>query len=254
MSIASIRIEPLGKDNFDTWKIQMQALLVKNDSWKYVNGTHLKPEANDTQWINEDAKAKSDLILAMSTSELRHTKNCETSNDVWKKLHSTYQSTGPARKAALLKSLILLKMNAGGDMRSHIDMFSDLVDKINEVDLMNIDDLLTILLLYSIPEEYEQFRIAIETQENLISTEALKIKLLDEYEARNRNQSESTPGALLAHKKYNNNKPKELSTNQKFKFKCYSCGKVGHRAAECRSKPIKNQNDSMYINAAVTGV
>jgi len=27
-------------------------------------------------------------------------------------------------------------MYAGGDMKSHIDMFSDLVDKINEVDLM----------------------------------------------------------------------------------------------------------------------
>jgi len=56
----------------------MQALLGKNDSWKYVNWTPLKPEANDTQWINEDAKAKSDLTLAMSTSVLRHTKNCES--------------------------------------------------------------------------------------------------------------------------------------------------------------------------------
>jgi len=224
--------------------------LIKNDSWKYVSGTLLKPEDNFAQWLREDAKAKSDLILAMSTSELRHTKNCETANDVWRKLHSTYQSTGPARKATLLKSLILLKMNAGGDMRSHIDKFSDLVDKINEVDFMNIDDLLTILLLYSIPEEYEQFRIAIETQENLISTEALKIKLVDEYEARKRNPNEPTPGALMVHKKYNPSKPKHLSTNQKFKFKCYSCGKVGHRAAECKSKPMKNQSDSMYINIA----
>jgi len=89
-----------------------------------MNGTLLKPEDNFAQWINEDAKTKSDLILAMSTSELRHTKNFETSNEVWEKLHSTYQYTDPARKAAMLRSMILLKMNAGGDMKIHINKFS----------------------------------------------------------------------------------------------------------------------------------
>jgi hypothetical protein len=69
-------------------------------------------------------------------------------------------------------------------MRNHIDKFFDIVDKLNEVELVNINDLLAIVLLYSIPEEYEPFRVAIETQDTLLSPEALNIKLLDEYEAR----------------------------------------------------------------------
>jgi hypothetical protein len=31
MSGNVIRIEPLGKENYDTWKLQMEAVLVKNE-------------------------------------------------------------------------------------------------------------------------------------------------------------------------------------------------------------------------------
>ena len=39
MSGHSVHIEKLSKENFDTWKLQMEAILVKNDFWSYVNGT-----------------------------------------------------------------------------------------------------------------------------------------------------------------------------------------------------------------------
>ena len=36
MNVSAVsRIETLNKDNYDTWKMQMQAILVKNNAWKY---------------------------------------------------------------------------------------------------------------------------------------------------------------------------------------------------------------------------
>jgi hypothetical protein len=134
MSYTSVKIEPLGKDNFDTWKIQIEALLIKNDSWKYVNGTIPKPKEQPeavTTWESNDAKAWSDLILTICPSELKQIKNCPTSKDIWNKLHSVYQSQGPARKAMLLKTLILLKMKNGEDMRDHIRNFFDVASWTN---------------------------------------------------------------------------------------------------------------------------
>lgn len=58
----------------------MEALLVKNDTWKYVNGENVKPapiEGNAErenairEWIIADQKARADLILAMNPSELK---------------------------------------------------------------------------------------------------------------------------------------------------------------------------------------
>ncbi|KAK2577097.1 hypothetical protein KPH14_006264, partial [Odynerus spinipes] len=66
-SSSAVRIELLNKDNYDTWKIQMEALLVKNDAWAYVSGKTTKPtliagdassEAAIKKWESEDRKAK----------------------------------------------------------------------------------------------------------------------------------------------------------------------------------------------------
>lgn len=82
-AINSTRLEMLSNDNYDTWKIQVEALLVINDMWAYVCGENPWPavtgegEAKEaaerafSQWVFQDRKAKSDLILTMSPSELK---------------------------------------------------------------------------------------------------------------------------------------------------------------------------------------
>jgi len=101
-TINSTRLELLSKNNYDTWRIQAEALLIKNDTWGYVSGEKPRPvmttdtatrTAHDA-WIVEDRKAKSDLILSIHPSELKQIKGCDTSKDVWDKLESIYASKG----------------------------------------------------------------------------------------------------------------------------------------------------------------
>lgn len=65
----------------------MEALLVKNEEWGYVSG-EIKPplETADDEnarkaveaWKKGDSRAKSDIILSISPSELKQIKNCTT--------------------------------------------------------------------------------------------------------------------------------------------------------------------------------
>jgi len=58
-----------------------KSLLVKSDDWKYVSGQFSRPTDSQEKaldWDINDSKAKSDLILSISTSEFRQVKNCET--------------------------------------------------------------------------------------------------------------------------------------------------------------------------------
>ena len=100
----------------------MKFLLIRNSTWKYVNGVTARPaapEAAAKAWDESDLKAQSDLVLSISPSEIRHIKGCNTSREIWLKLERIYQSKGPARKATLLKRLILHRMQEG-EMRANI--------------------------------------------------------------------------------------------------------------------------------------
>ena len=112
MARSSYHIEPLNKENFDTWSVQAQAVFIKNKLWVYVDGTIQKPE-NDpvtkAKYEEQDLLSRSELLLLMSPSELKQVKNCKNSKKVWDILKATYQSKGPARKATLLKQVISKK-------------------------------------------------------------------------------------------------------------------------------------------------
>ena len=264
--VNSTRLETLTKDNYDTWVIQVEALLVKNDTWCYVNGEKPRPEgpgtADDpvtraaiTAWEKEDRKAKSDLILAISPTELKQVRGCITSKDVWDKLKTIYDSKGPARKATLLKRLIQTKMSEGGDVKKHIAEFFDAIDKLESMEVNVNGDLLSIMLLYSLPSSFENFRCAIESRDSLPSAEQLKIKIIEEHEARNQ-ATGSESGAMFAHR--NKHNPKHASTprdendakaSTRFKYKCSFCKIVGHKYADCRKR--KKQETDKANNTEV---
>lgn len=251
--INSTRIEVLSKDNYDTWKIHVEALLIKNDLWSYVCGEKQKPEPaaieasqeNQIQaqaaiddWIKMDRKAKSDLLLSINSSEVKQVSACGTSKEVWDKLESIYVSKGPARKATLFKQLMLHRMGEEDDIKDHLAKFLDAVDKLKSMDVTLDSDMLTIMLLYSLPDSFENFRIAVDT---LMNVESLKVKIIEETEARRQKSSNNVSGAMLA-KNLNvqdnsdSTKQNDKKRNQRSKLKCHYCHIQGHKITECRKK------------------
>lgn len=97
------------------------------------------------------------MILSISASQLKIVKNCQTSHELWLKLENTFQSEGPVRKATLLKSLTLQKMQEGADVREHLDNFFDSVAKLADRDVNINSDKLAIMMLYSQPSSFENF-------------------------------------------------------------------------------------------------
>lgn len=175
--VNSTRIKLLTKHNYDTWRIQVEALLVKSDSWPYVIGDIPKPVVTGTgddliasqaalnAWMTQDRKAKSDLILSMSPEQLKHLRNCEYSKDVWDKLKSVYASQGPMRKATLLEQLLLKKMQEGDDIRDYLSQYMDIIDKLHALEIDINGDLLSVMLLHSLPSNFDNFCCAIKSRE-----------------------------------------------------------------------------------------
>lgn len=242
----------------------MQALLIKNEFWEYANGQRPKPECipGDAQsmesarkWALEDGKAKADIILAIKPSELKQVKECNTSHELWRKLQAVYQPSGPARKATLIKQLTYHRMEEGGDAREHLLKFFDTVDKLSEMDVDINNDLLSVMLLHSLPASFENFRCAIESRDAIPTPDALRIKILEEGESRKHQERSNGTDAMFARKKNDRSKgktrkiesePKKDSKapqkKEPFKFRCHRCRKFGHKAADCTESPKDKAN------------
>ena len=276
--VNSSRLETLSKDNYDTWRIQVEALLIKNDTWGYVCDEKKKPEiiagnaaskAAHDAWTNQDRKAKSDLILSINPSELKQIRGCVTSKEVWEKLENVYMSKGPRRMASLLKQITQQKLQEGEDVREHLSKFFDAVGKLEDMDVNINDKLLTIMILNSLPNSFENFRCAIETRDILPDADDLKVKILDEYNTRKQAVDDPNSGAMFAkphHPGWKSSKGgkgsgyederKQNPGGSRVKYKCGFCGKQGHKEANCFKKKqspkqhAKFAEETYFINSA----
>ncbi|XP_043285934.1 ubiquitin carboxyl-terminal hydrolase 47-like [Venturia canescens] len=103
------RIELLTKNNFDTWSMQIEALLTKDELWAYVDGSNKISAAEDSEreaWLKQDKKTKASLILAISPPELYRVRGCETAQEVWFALQRSYAYDAvnpPEKKAPWMK-------------------------------------------------------------------------------------------------------------------------------------------------------
>lgn len=253
--------------HYNTWVIQVEALLVKHDSWPYVNGDLPKPvvigegqelataQAALNHWTTQDRKAKSDLILSISPTELKHIRNCNTSQEVWDKLKSVYASQGPMRKATLLEQLLLKRMH---DVRDYLLRFMDTVDKLNNMEIEINGDLLSIMLLHSLPSSFDNFCCAIKSRDNLPDIDTLMIKIIEEYDSKIHKSGDSNSSALLSkHQSKTTKGTTGRSRNGKTvanppNYKCHYCKRKGHKEADCFKKKRDDEKRANAEKANIT--
>ena len=248
-SVSTQHIEKL-TENYESWKLHMRSILIYNDLWPYTNGIRIKTEENEQEWISKDEKALALIFLSVHQSQLNHVKKAKTSKEAWEKLKMVHESKGPVRKAALYKQLYKMKKDESESMTQYISTLQNKAEQLEDAGIKLPDELLSIMLLNSLPAEYENFCVAIESRDELPHPENLKIKLIEEEARRGENgvaSSEATDknDALITKRKTANKfvkqKEKEKYKQTKFNGTCHVCKKYGHRAAECRSKTERTQ-------------
>jgi len=122
----------------------------------------------------------------------------------------------------------------------HLRMFFNVIDKLAEMDVDINHDLLTIMLLYSLPPSFESFRCAIELRDELPTPEALRVKIIEQDDARRNDARSGTANAMIVKKQFGrdpnrkgtseskSNTKGEKATKGEFKYKCHRCRKIGH--------------------------
>lgn len=145
----------------------------------------------------------------------------------------------------------------------HVNEFTSKAGQLEVAGIETPDELLFIMLLNSLPEEYENFNVAMESRDNTPTLKVLKAKLKEEEARQNDRNAKANDGdkksyALLAKGSTNRGKQRmnreghTKSNTPKFDGKCFNCDKIRHRSRDCRAK--QRQNKSGNTDNALTAV
>lgn len=239
--------EKLNNRNYVHWSFKMKMLMVKENCWKAVSEDAPVPETEN--WKTMDAKASYFIAFCVDDSQLTIIKNSslKTAKDQWNALVKQHQKSSFGSKIRIMKKLFKAELKLGGDVEAHLNLMFTWMDELIERGFAIEERMKIAIILSSLNEEYDTLITALEARdEDKMSIEDVKSKILDEGDRRKQKNDSDLTAALKISKDVSTKK-----NNKKF-IKCFSCGKTGHYKSECdKNKEFKSGNSkkgSQHVN------
>lgn len=225
----------LNNHNFQTWKFKMEMMLVRDELW-YVIGEE-RPVADAgaalAQWIKDDRKARATICLCLDDGQLSLVRGADTAKGVWTALKKYHDK---ASDVYLLKKLTKLELTDDGNMEEHLQVFTDLVQRIADVGDELPAKLQVAMLLCSLPDSFDPLTTALEQRPpEELTLDLVKSKLLAEAEKRKERSGDAatnTGKALkVGHWRFRGG---DGASDKKETRVCFHCKEPGHLKRNCR--------------------
>ena len=278
-SIKVIKLK--GAENWEMWKFQIRVLLKSNKVLNIVNGistispapipvqgvdgaeaqnaaAQIEYQRSLTDWEDKDANAQKCIITSLDKKPTFHVMNCETSKEMWDKLHAIYEGKNDTNMHLLQQKWFSLAYDSKDDIAMHISKVEDLCFKLRAIGENISDNMLMTKMLMTVPSSYKHFITAWEstnqterTVENLMSRLMIEEKRLSK-----KDDFQETALAANSVKKDSFRRESKNSKNSGYKANaskncgfendsdksCWHCGKPGHKKQDCwHYKPSKRQ-------------
>ena len=154
------------------------------------------------------------IVLSVSDKVLNVIDGLTSGFIVWRHLEDYYNRCDVQSRVVLLKKLVSFKHQSGTSMENHIHGFSILVNKLASKGLKIPEEMTGILLLSTLPEEYNLLGSMLENE--TITMHLIKSRVLS------LEQRLKPVKVVMA------------ATKDKKGVKCFKCGKKGHFKKDCK--------------------
>lgn len=256
-------LKPFDGNGFSNWEFRLKLVLEQND---LLNT--LEEVSEEEDFRKKDRKARNIIVQWLGDNVLDIVKNKKTAKTMYETLRSTYVQKGLSIQVEIQRKLRNMRFT-GGTVSNFIMEFEKTVTELKNSGGMIQEGEIISQLLASMPESYQAIVTTIDVifsqDPSKINFELVKNKLLQE-EVRQTSRSEQNGSAAFAvfRKRggYYRGKPRKHETTDEkspktntgdFRFKCYQCGKQGHKRSECpdrRSVNVavdKDENDIAFL-------
>ncbi|KAH9779095.1 hypothetical protein KPL71_007588 [Citrus sinensis] len=172
-----------GKNDFNMWKIKMEALLITQglgDAIEFENnkdGRGVSSSKTPEEAAEINKRARSAIILSLGDSVIREVAKEKTVVGLWAKLESLYMTKSLANRLYIKKRMFTLRMVEGSSLEEYIDEFNKVCDTLETIDVALDDKGKALLLISSLPKSYENLVDALMYGRQTLIVNAVKSAL-----------------------------------------------------------------------------
>ena len=235
------KIEKLTGENYHNWKFQMKMCLIGKDLWEIVTGTEVLAEGASAQeqrsFRKRENQALACVCLSVATSLQIYVRSAKSSKEAWDNLASHFEEKSLSKKIFYRRKLYSARMEKGTNMVTHINYVKTLSEHLESVDDPIAEKDLVIILISSLPDEYNYLITALETiAEDKLTWNYVRDRLIHEFDKIQNGKvgkENPTQEALISSRGQEQRKPRALDLK---KITCHYCKKKGHFARDCFKK------------------
>lgn len=226
----------IGRENYQTWRLGMQAYLEQEELWEAVKGTE-----------EDEARIKIAMLtitLAVDPEVYEHFQNCKSAKEVWDNLAKVFDDTELTRRIGLLQKLLTTNLE-NSSVDQYVNTIVSTAHELNGIGLNIDDEWIGSILLAGLPEEYEPMVMSLGSSGIKVSTKLVKKKIFQEVKFENCKISKNSSVAMIVKKK----RKFSSSQNQSVRRlkKCFKCKETGHEVRNCPKKTKKSKNQSVLL-------
>lgn len=220
-------ITKLNATNYNSWKFEVELLLIRERLWKFVKSTKPTAKEDIPAWEEGDERARATIGLLMETKQHGLIKPTKTSKEAWDKLRDHFEKPTLTAKISFLKRLVTMRYGEGEDIEKHVGDMEELFERLELAGLKLDEDVQVALVLTSLPPSFNTLTTSLESRaDDELTLELIKAKLYDEV---------AKQGSYEADSALKVGSGKRLVT-------CFTCQKPGHKQNAC-PKLVNTRND-----------
>ena len=253
------KTEKLTTENYHSWKFNMKMYLIAKDLWEIVQGKEANDE-NATPEVQRKFRKRENVALAticlsISSNLQIYVRNAKSSKEAWDILGNHFEEKSLSKKIFYRRKLYAARLQKGMDIMAHINGLKTIAEHLESVDDAVVDKDLTMILISSLPDDYNNLITTLETvSEEKLTWAYVRDRVIHEYERKKGGKGvDVISDALFCEqfKKLGQAKgygkggkgKKDLS-----KVDCFYCKKKGHFQYNCPKKKADDKKEKEQSN------
>ncbi|GFS42004.1 hypothetical protein Acr_00g0077610 [Actinidia rufa] len=226
-----------GNSSFTLWQRKVKDILVQQGLAKALKGKDAKPETmKDDDWEELMMKCVSTIRLCIADNIINNVMDEDSASALWEKLEKLYLAKSLTNKLHLKRQLYRLKMEEGGNLMEHMNVFNGYLDQLRKVDVKIDEEDKALLLLTSLPNSYDTLVTTLLYEKDTVSLEQVQSSLVSHCTQKRSGWSNGSS-----------------SSSRGKGVQCYYCKEFGHVKRDCplRKDKGKKCDDASSCNSLV---